>query len=338
MPPVIDMHIHIASRQRSDCKVSDEMLLSPSFAYMLVANHINPLRLKHAFDGTIREHVLGPIGEATLVEGAVVLALDAIYTSDGQRREVDSGMIVSNEYVRELAAANPKVLVGASVNPYRGETDGMRELERCLTGPHPAALIKWLPNSQVIDPSEARHDWFYRALVQAKVPLLCHTGSEYAVPVPSPVAHHQKLGDPRLLTRALESGVTVIIAHAATRFFPTEREDYLEDVAALLARFPNAYADLSAMCVLCRIGTVDRVLDTLPPERLLLGSDFPIPVSDMPPLLVKHLTPAEHLEIVGMSNPLDKNYRQLLAIGFPPSIGTKAAELLNPAAVGAGRP
>ncbi len=330
MAEVIDVHIHVAARKRAGCKVSREMLLSPSFAYMLLANGVSAAAVKRDFDGTIRKQVLGALDGAASVRRGVLLALDAIYTREGRRCDDESGMIVSNEYVRELARSDPKVLFGASVNPNRGERDGTAELERCLDGPQPAALVKWIPNSQLIDPSEARHDWFYRALAAARVPLLCHSGPEYAVPVPAPAAQNQELGDPRRLRRALDAGVTVIVAHCGTRFFPTDELDYLDDLATMMGEYPQLYADLSAMCVLCRIGTVDRVLDKLDPDRLVLGSDFPIPINDMPPLVVKGLTPAEHLECIAIPNPIEKNYRQLLAMGFPVSIGTKAAELLNP--------
>jgi predicted TIM-barrel fold metal-dependent hydrolase len=309
------------------------MVRSPAFAYMLAASRVRLSDLRKDFDGTIRKCVLGPLKASASVDRGVVLALDAVYAEDGRPRWDASGMVVSNDYVRELARANRKVLFGASVNPGRGETAGRRELERCIEGSPPAALVKWIPNSQLIDPSKRRHDWFYQVLAEAGVPLLCHCGPEYAVPVPPPSRRHQRLGDPRLLVRALEKGVTVIVAHCATRFFPTDRDDYLDELQAMMDRFPRLFADVSAFSTLCRIGTVDRVLDTLPPDRLILGSDFPIPVSDMPPLVVRKLTHEEHLEILQIKNPIEKNYRQLLAMGFPESIGTKAADVLNPRAL-----
>lgn len=333
--PVIDVHLHVAARRASGCRVSRALLRSPAFAYMVAANRVRPSALRRDFDGTIRAQVLGALRTAPSVDRGVILALDAAVAEDGSLLWEASGMVVTNEYVRELARAEPKVLVGASVNPNRGERDGRAELERCLEGPPPAALVKWIPNSQLIDPALPRHEWFYRMLAEHRVPLLCHCGPEYAVPVPPPVERHQKLGDPRRLERALDLGVTVIVAHAATRFFPTDSEDYLEDLAGMMARHPRLFADVSAFCTPCRIGTVQRVLAALPADRLVLGSDFPIPVADMPPVLVPELSVAEHLGILAVANPIEKNYRQLLAMGFPSSIGHRGAELLNPAALAA---
>jgi predicted TIM-barrel fold metal-dependent hydrolase len=267
------------------------------------------------------------------------LALDATYGEDGGRLEEESHFIVSNDYVRELAATHAKVLFGASVHPNRGREAGLVEINRCIQGTPRAVLFKWIPNSQVIDPSDRRHTWFYERLAELGVPLLCHAGPEYAIPLPDPQADHQRLGDPRKLRLALDVGVAVIVAHAATRFFPLEPYHYLDELAAMMQEADRngqwkLYADISAMCVLCRVGTVGQVLEKIPPHRMVLGSDYPVPVNDMPPVLVGNLTFEEYLEIIKIQNPIEKNYRQLLAMGFPASAGTKAAELLPPWALG----
>jgi predicted TIM-barrel fold metal-dependent hydrolase len=309
------------------------MLSLPAFAYMVVANGINPLDLAQRFDQTIREHILGALNASTTVNKGVFLALDATYSEDGRRLEEESHFIVSNDYVRELAATHPKVLFGASVHPNRGREAGLVEINRCMQGNPRAVLFKWIPNSQVIDPSDPRHTWFYERLAELGVPLLCHAGPEYAIPIPDPQGDHQRLGDPRKLRLALDVGVTVIVAHAATRFFPLEPYHYLDELAAMMQEADRngrwkLYTDISAMCVLCRVGTIGQVLEKIPPNRMVLGSDYPVPVNDMPPGLVGNLTFEEYLEIIRIQNPIEKNYRQLLAMGFPASAGTKAAEIL----------
>jgi len=336
---IIDMHIHIASKERPDCKVSNAMLSLPAFTYMVLANGINPVDLFERFDQTIREHILGVLNTSATVQKGVLLALDAIYSEDGRRLEEESHLIVSNDYVRELAATHAKVLFGASVHPNRGRKAGLDEINRCLQQDPRTVLFKWIPNSQVIDPSDRRHTWFYERLAELGVPLLSHAGPEYAIPLPNPQADHQRLGDPRKLRLALEVGVTVIVAHAATRFFPFEPYHYLDELAAMMQEADRngqwkLYADISAMCVLCRVGTVQQVLERISPHRMVLGSDYPVPVNDMPPVLVRNLTFEEYLEIIKIQNPIEKNYHQLLAMGFPASAGTKAAELLPPWALG----
>ena len=332
MAEVIDVHVHIAARSEPGCKVSRTMERQPAFAFMLLADGVARGDLRRNFDGTIRAKIVEVIEGALSVDRAVVLALDAIYTDDGVRRDDASHLVVSNDYVRTLAASHPRVLFGASVHPNRGPLAGRDELERCLFGEPPAALVKWIPNSQLIDTSDPRHDWFYEALAGAGVPLLCHTGPEHAVPVPPPSAEHQRLGDPRRLRRALDIGVTVIVAHAAARFFPFE-EDHLGDLAGMMREAESngrwrLFTDVSAMCLWPRIVAVPRVLAAIPGERMVLGSDYPIPVADMPALLVPSLTLAEHASIRKIANPIEKNYRQLLAMGFPETVGSRASELI----------
>jgi len=333
MAPVIDLHIHIAAKYQPGCKVSRTMARQPAFAFMLLADRVARDDLRRDFDGTVRGKIIAAIDGAPGVDRAVVLALDAIHGDDGLRHDDASHLVVSNDYVRSIAASNPKVLFGASVHPNRGPVAGREELERCLFGAPPAALVKWIPNSQLIDPSEPRHDWFYEALAEAGVPLLCHAGPEHAVPVPPPVAEHQRLGDPRRLRRALDIGATVIVAHAAARFFPFE-EDHLGDLQGMMREAESngrwrLFTDVSAMCLWPRIVVVPRVLDAIPAERMVLGSDYPIPIADMPAMLVRGLTTGEHTRIRRIRNPIEKNYRQLLAMGFPASIGTRGAELIS---------
>ena len=330
--PVIDVHVHIAARGQPGCAVSRAMERQPAFAFMLLADGVAREDLRRDFDGTIRAQIVGAIDGADGVDRAVVLALDAIWSEDGTRRESASHLVVSNEYVRAVARSHPKVLFGASVHPDRGPSAGREELERCLFGEPPTALVKWIPNAQLIDPALRRHDWFYEALAAAGVPLLCHAGPEHAVPVPPPARAHQRLGDPRHLRRALDIGVTVIVAHAAARFFPFE-QDHLDDLAAMMREADSngrwrLFTDVSAMCLWPRIVTVPRVLSAIPPERMVLGSDYPIPVADVPPRLAHALAPAERASLRRIANPLEKNYRQLLAMGFPAALGWRAADLI----------
>jgi predicted TIM-barrel fold metal-dependent hydrolase len=337
VPPVIDVHIHIAARDEPGCKVSTEMVGAPAFTYMLLANGVKRAAVRRDFDATIGDHIVGTLGGAPSVDYGVVLALDAVYGEDGRRREDISHLVVSNEYVAKLARAYPKVLFGASVHPNRGPVEGREELERCLASDPPAVLVKWLPNAQLIDAAESRHDWFYETLAEAGVPLLCHTGPENAVPVPPPVDEHQRLGDPRRLRRALDIGVTVIAAHSAMRLFPFQ-DDHLGDLAAMMREAEEngrwrLYADVAAMCLPCRIGTVDRVLERIPGERMILGSDYPVPVSDMPPTLMEGLSLDEYVGLLSVRNPIEKNVRQLLAMGFPAAIGTRAADVIRPGAI-----
>ena len=111
------------------------------------------------------------------LDAAVVLAFDAVHDPDGRMDETNTHLYVTNDYVIELARKYPKVLLGASVHPYR--KDAVAEVERCVKAG--AVLLKWLPNTQCFNPSDERCIPFYEALAHHK---LVH-GSDWPIlPVP----------------------------------------------------------------------------------------------------------------------------------------------------------
>ena len=62
---------------------------------------------------------------------------------------------------------------------------------------------------------------------------------------------------------------------------------------------------------------------------MVLGSDYPVPVDDMPPQFIETLTFEKYHEIAKIENPIEKNYRQLLAMNFPKEAMTKASSILR---------
>ena len=137
-----------------------------------------------------------------------IYAMDRCYRRDGTLDCAHQSMYVSNDLVIETAAAHADMFIPvASINPYR--TDAMAELERCAArGCH---HLKWLPNTMGIDPSDPRIDPFYQRMHDLHMILLTHTGKEHSVEVVD-----QGLGNPLLLRRPLDMGVTVVALHAAS--------------------------------------------------------------------------------------------------------------------------
>ena len=160
-------------------------------------------------------------------------------------------------------------LAGVSINPQR--RDAVEEVHRCADAG--AALVKVLPNAQQFNPADPRYKAFYRALAERKLPFLSHVGYEFSL-----IGKDQSVGDPDRLRLALDEGATVIAAHACSyglmlyeKFLPT-----LHDFAK---RYPNFYADISALTLPNRL----RMLLHLRrhPElhdRLLFGTDYPLSV------------------------------------------------------------
>ena len=93
-----------------------------------------------------------------------------------------------------------------------------------------------------------------------------------------PVMNH-KLADPRVLTRALEIGVTCIAAHYGTGTMLLD-PDYLNTFATMTERFPNLYGDNSALAALnfrLRSSALRRLTQGALADRILHGSDLPCP-------------------------------------------------------------
>ena len=331
---VIDIHVHLGGTgdSGSGCQMSPEFMGSLAFVAMLIVMEASPADVN---DQRIKEVILNAVNTSTQVDHAVLLALDGVYKG-GKLVKSESHLVTPNDVIIDIAKENPRVLFGASVHPYRKKKDFLAEVTRCID--NRAVLFKWIPSSQQIDPWDERCLPFYEALAEAKIPLLCHTGAELAVPTSDPDTN--KFNDPRRLKKALNAGVRVIAAHCATPYFggltPADL-DYFEHLIAMLRNAEkkgwDLYADISAFCTPTRIRYLRRInkeisTGKIPPGRFLYGSDFPIPIIDInafkdQPDLATMLT---HLK--GQGNPLDRNYSILQEFGIHEAIFTNACDLL----------
>lgn len=343
---VIDIHVHVASG-KAPCVAKAAPLFgeadnAPGWDGVVMA-----MAAVEAAGGSVADCLLAKLRRARTVKRAVFLAMDGRYIpheDGGAYDEAGTYYSVSNEYVRRLAWENPRhVLFGASINPNRGLEEARKELNRCLglrdgneAGPYdggpPPALIKWLPNSQGIDPSGGRkqvHNTFYRLLADRKIPLLVHTGHEHFIPVPK---GQQTLGNPQLLTNALRCGVTVIAAHCAAWIHDNEDPEWVAQLGEMMetARanehkgWGQLYGDLAAFTGLSRPPcAVKEVFRRIPHDRLILGSDAPVPVVHLPLLQNLFDVNLQTLE------DLMKFWIGHVPDGFP----TRAAQVLNPDAL-----
>ena len=195
----------------------------------------------------------------------------------------------------DLAKRSPKILPGCSINPIRA--DALKELERC----HAAGsrLIKIHTAIQGVDPGRAEFDPFYALARQLGVVLMFHTGYEHSCTVVS-----QQFTDPRRLERPLSHGLTVIAAHCGTCacFDP---EDYYPHFVTMMDSHENLYGDTAILASLIRwfaLKRLSREPDRLR-QRIVHGSDYPLPPARLPYLFRTGLLPVER------SNPLDLDLR-----------------------------
>jgi len=329
---IIDMHLHFGAPkdEESGCYWSEEFTKQPAYIALLL---LTGSLFKKIDIHYIRKRILRIINRSKYVNKSVLLALDQVYDENGNVHPEYTHLYVPNRYLSDLAKENSRVLFGASVHPYRN--DWREELDFCLQ--NRAVLCKWIPSSQLINPEHPKCLPFYQKLVEHKLPLLCHTGPEYAIPTSDKT--YIEFDNPKYLRTALDEGVTVIVAHCAMPYFGLLDVDYQDDFKEFLKLFEeaeqnnwNLYADLSAVCSPFRtryIKIIKEKLDKIPSDKLLFGSDYPIPLSEL--TYNKSTDFFSWLKFVLRvrltKNPLDKNYLVIKGMEFDESLFTNAADL-----------
>jgi len=220
---------------------------------------------------------------------AVCLGFEKVYDEDGTIRWDKTTLHIPNDYAVSIANRHPDHCIPCcSVHPYR--LDFAAELDRCYQ--MGCRLIKWLPNSMMIDPLSELCDPFYAKVRSMDMIILCHTGEEHSV---DSAGLNNELGNPLRLRRALDMGVKVIAAHMATEGTAFDLDSTAsssscsklpraENFDLLLRLFREdkyqglLFADFSAVCCIKRAKYLERLLDATDIHgRIVYGSDYPVP-------------------------------------------------------------
>jgi len=284
---MVDTHVHLVGlgTDGTGCYVNPRMaqpLLHPiSFAKFSIYRHAAGVEDDEHSDRQYRERLLSLIKTPPMRGRALVLAFDYLHDEQGKPRPELSEFHTPNDYVLKLAQENPEhVLPGASIHPYR--PDAVDELERVAA--LGARTVKWLPNAMGINPGSPRCDAFYRKMAELKMPLHTHAGEEQAVEA----EEAQALGNPLHLRRALDAGVKVVVAHAASLGTsedldkPGTHVSNFELWLRLMEERRSTgllYADFSALTQYNRCEEPLRQLLLREDfhSRLVHGSDYPLP-------------------------------------------------------------
>jgi len=256
------------------------------------------------------------------VDRALLLAHELPHLEDGTALPERSSLYVPNDCVLKLSREHPEFLAGVSIHPAR--KDAMEELEKCLAGG--AAALKCLPNVQGIDWNDRRYTGFLERMAEAGLPLLAHTGSERTMPVMD-----HALASPRVLTRALEIGVTCIAAHAGTGMMVLD-PDYFDVFTEMLAEYPNLYGDNSALAGLSfrlRPSALCTMISAVMDGRILHGSDLPVPPSGLLPWAFGMIGWDDFMDSRSIANPLERDARLKDMMGFSELSFTRANAVLR---------
>lgn len=317
-PLKVDMHFHVGLRGDLHTGwggVSDDMRKKwPEYdTFLLFAG----IKKGEDTDEKITEKMLEIINNSS-ADKVVCLALDHVYEKSGTPREDLSDFWVANDYVLHLQKQpGSKVLYGASVHPY--DPDFKDRVNQCVEDG--AVLLKWLPSSQQFSLADTEVREALEFLATAKhgkpLPLLLHTGVEYAVPTADERTRSfdflswsawdafwnfwrfgKKWHTPNIpevlktIDAGLAAGCFIIFAHCGLPYVAPSRARWLEhDDFPVVSRYlrktaagetapGRCYADLSA-CVTPFRKTYFEELRKLPPELLLFGSDYPTPAFEI---------------------------------------------------------
>ncbi|MEO6245714.1 MAG: amidohydrolase family protein, partial [Opitutaceae bacterium] len=257
------------------------------------------------------------------LDAAVILAQDEPHHDNGEVIANTGSFYVPNDHVLRLAAAHREFIPAVSIHPAR--RDALDELERCLAAG--AVMLKCLPNCQNIDWNNPRYTRFLERMAGSGLILLAHTGSERTLPVLD-----AKLASPRVLTRALEIGVTCIAAHSGTGLMLLD-PDYFEDFVAMTKKFPRLYGDNSALAACnfrARPAAIRRMAHD--PElraRILHGSDVPVPVTALLAWAFGIVSWEDWRRTASVPNPIERDAHIKQAMGFGDETFTRLAGLLR---------
>jgi hypothetical protein len=272
-----DVHVHLAALPDGDngCIISPRMLRR-SVARFIAWKFGMDLGKPAEANAFYIDRLLRELRGSQQIKKAVVLGMDGIYGGNGMLDRARTDFLISNRYVLEVAKRHPDFfLAGVSINPQR--RDALDEIERCAG--EGAALVKFLPNAQCFDPADKHYMPFYRALARLKMPLLSHVGYEFSL-----MGRDQSAGDPERLRAALEEGVSVIAAHGCSHglFVP---EPHLKTALEFARRYARFYLDASALTLPSRVRMLFLLRRHLElQDRLLFGTDYPLPVFAYPSL------------------------------------------------------
>lgn len=319
---MIDGHVHLLGTGAGDtgCRLRRRRSHRQLEAFMLREIGLTAEDLAGDFDRLYVERLLALMRDAGLVR-VLALAQEDAYDESGTRMPDAMPFHVPNDRVLALARRHPEFAPAVSIHPARA--DALDELERCLAGG--AAAMKCLPCCQNIDPSLPRYRRFWERMAESGLPLLAHTGGERVLPVMRP-----ELADPRALQTPLEIGVTVIAAHCGT--VGGSRRGFLPEFIAMLEKFPRLYGDVSGMCFPGKVRCVRELIARGHGERLVHGSDFPVPVQPVWAWLGGAISLRDYRRVRRIANPLARDIAWKSAAGLPDAAFTRMESLWRGAA------
>ncbi len=320
---VVDIHCHTAGigAGESGCFVSSAMRASYKFRIYLESFGVSLAVLESEGDDLVIQKIAERVKDSERVHAAIVLAMDGVITDEGVLDREKTEFYVPNEFVSDQTLLYPELFGGASINPKRTNAVEL------LISAHArgAKLVKWLPSIQLFDPSDSEFLPFYEKLAELDLPLLSHAGHERSF-----TSARDEFADPWKLKLALDTGVTVIVAHIASTGHHGEQRA-TDRLLEMMEQYPNLYSEISSLTQVNKLGYLAEALhDKRFQGRLLYGSDYPLINTALvsPWFFPLNLEVAQMNAISKLKNPWDRDVALKTALGVPSEIFGRAAGLV----------
>jgi predicted TIM-barrel fold metal-dependent hydrolase len=284
--PVVDSHTHLGLSyvRRPTLDLRRE---SPTTELYLRADkpidfgvYMNRNFDKHDLEAVERDMtagVLGPAGlRATHTLPNLLRDMEALGVRQSVLLPIDFPFLSENsETWLELTRASDKIICFGSVHPLQPR---MREHFDKLVAMG-ARGLKYHPAVQMVGPDHDRAMKLFRMAGERQLPVLFHCG-----PVDIETKLGRRLSQVKRYERALAENpdTTFVLGHSGAL--------QMEEAIVFASKYPNVYYEIASQS----LPAVRRLLDVLPPGRLMVGSDWPFYHLAMP--IAKVLLATEHDE------------------------------------------
>lgn len=265
--PVIDMHTHLAMgffrRLRIDLHVE-----TPTVAYYLPVTL--PVDLDAYSNENLDRSAMFAMKADVSVLGLTNQGMRTTHTAPNLVRDMDALGIVSSvvlpfdlpvgarnaDLLLEVARRYPELLPFGSVHPRDRDIEPRLDRQQAAG----ALGIKLHPNAQFFSPDEPRTVHLCGRCGARGLPVLFHCGPVGIEPEAArkrcQVARYEK-------TIAENPDTTFVLGHSGALQF--------DQAIPFAERYPNTYFELSCL----GLRALRQVLEAVPPERLLYGTDWP---------------------------------------------------------------
>lgn len=305
----VDIHTHLLSKDVAFDRLFDK------FAIEFFAKKFGLCKKELSKDPYLayKNALIKNVQTSLHVKQIVLFGVDERVNERGEILHKDKTVCASNDEVLSLYEENQDLIIPFfSINPLRPNALELIDYyyEKGFKG------AKFLQNYWGVDTSDERYLAYFEKLKGLNLPLIVHVGSE------SSVHSYKEFEGLDMLYLPLQVGVKTICAHLALGYEPKNilrslskkpkhfNHEYFA-LLELLKTHKNLYADVSALLTPVRAKVLRHLsTQTSVHEKLLYGSDFPVPYSTI--YNTYDLSFQKRVQLHRVQNPFDRYAKGIL--------------------------